>query len=334
MSIAYFYKELWEREFVSARLSNEPIEYFEGTVQETAQELFPDVDVVSVFVNSPLGKDELDRFPDVRCVVTRSTGFDHIDLAETKRRGIVVMHVPGYGANTVAEHAFALLLALSRRIYDAYQRVSEEGTFAQDGLRGFDLAGKTLGVIGCGAIGRHVVHIGRGFDMRVVVSDPHIDAVFEKETGAHAVSLDTLLAESDVVTLHTPLTEGTQHMINKEAIQKMKRGAYLINTARGGLVETQALVWGLEEGIIAGAGLDVLEEEGDMNHEERLLVSADAPVEAIRTALANHYLIDHPRVLITPHIAFNTQEAIERILVTTVENINSFRLGNPQHIVT
>ncbi len=334
MTIAYFYKEPWEKDFVSARMPGEDIAFYEGTLQEKPGEVYPGVDILSIFVNSPAHKEELDRFPDLRCIVTRSTGYDHIDLEEAKRRGITVMNVPGYGANTVAEHAFALLLALSRKIYDAYKRVSEDGLFTQDGLRGFDLSGKTLGVVGCGAIGRNAVQIGRGFDMRVLIADPHEDKAFAEQMGASFVPLETLFAESDVITLHTPLIESTAHMIHRGTIQKMKRGVYIINTARGGLVETEALVWGLQEGIIAGAGLDVLEEEGDMDHEERLLVSADTPAEEIRVVLANHYLIEHPRVIVTPHIAFNTQEAIERILTVSVENIQAFKNGAPTNIVS
>ncbi len=330
MKLTYLYREDWEKEHVTPLLPGAT--FLKGPLGENP-DISKDTEILAVFVDSPVRKEEFDRFPNLKYVVTQSTGFDHIDLSEAKRRNILVSNVPGYGANTVAEHAFALLLTLSRRIYDAYRRVSEDGSFEQEGLRGFDLSGKTLGVVGCGAIGKHAVKIGRGFGMTVLVSDPHEDEAFAKETGATFVSLDALFAQSDVITLHTPHMPETHHMINKEVIQKMKRGVYLINTARGGLVETEALVWGLQEGIIAGAGLDVLEEEGDMDHEEKFLLNGHPSLEELKTLLANHYLIDHPRVIITPHIAFNTDEALKRILETTVENIKAFENGSPIHLV-
>lgn len=336
MKAFYFYKEEWEVSYVRERLPDVAWDFRKGALED-----YPDIgdvetEALCVFVSSPVGVAEMNRFPSLKLIATRSTGFDHIDVAEAKKRGIVVCSVPHYGSNTVAEHAFALLLTLSRRTYDAYRQVSEEGSFIQDNLRGFDLAGKTLGVVGCGAIGKNVVEIARGFDMRVLVTDMHEDAAFAEKTGATFVPLATLLTESDIVSLHTPHMESTHHMLNRDTIGTMKRGAYIINTARGGLIETDALVWGLKEGIIAGAGLDVLEEEEDMDAADHLdlLFKEHSSAEELRTVLENHYLIDHPRVIITPHIAFNTQEAVERILETTVENIKAFVVGTPQNIVS
>jgi len=330
MKLTYLYREPWEKEFLAPLLPGAT--FIEGTLQD-ASGIPEDTEIIAIFVNSPMGKEEFERFPNLKCVVTQSTGFDHIDLKEAKKRDVVVSSVPHYGSNTVAEHAFALLLTLSRKVYDAYKQVSEEGSFDQEGLRGFDLSGKTIGVVGCGGIGREAVKIARGFSMRVLISDPHEDAAFAQETGATFVPLDELFAQSDVITLHTPHMKETHHMIDAKAISKMKQGVYLINTARGGLIETEALVQGLQEGRIAGAGLDVLEEEGDMGEEERLLIGGHPSFEELKTILANHYLIDHPRVIITPHIAFNTDEALRRILETTVENIRAFENGAPINLV-
>lgn len=291
------------------------------------------VDAISIFVDSKVGKVELDRFPDLKLIAARSTGFDHIDTAETERRGITVVNVPGYGMQTVAEFSFALLLSLSRRVPEAHERVTKENVFATEGLTGFDLAGKTIGIVGTGRIGAHVAKIAAGFDMKIVAFDPHPNEDLESGCGVQYMQLPELLAVSDVISLHVAYSPETHHLINTASISHIKKGAYLINTARGAVIETLALVQALEQGIIAGAGLDVLEEEGDMFEHVHLLTTPHPRANELRTVLANHYLTKHPRVIITPHIAFNTAEAVERILSTTVENIQKFSVGNPQNVV-
>lgn len=333
MNIQYFGAEEWEKDYVKGKLPELEATFFSGSLQEEPAAGGEDVEVLSVFVKSKVGKEEMDRFPNLKLVVTRSTGFDHIDLNEAAARNIVVSNVPTYGANTVAEFAFALLLTISRKTYDAYDRISETGSFSQDGLRGFDLEGKTIGIVGCGNIGVHAVKIAKGFGMNVLVSDVHQDEDLARELGFTYASLDDLLAQSDIISLHVPYNEHTHHLINSGNLSKVKKGAYLINTSRGQVVETAALVNGLEQGIFAGAGLDVLEEEKDMGHEEEVFFDSSVSQERMKTVLANHYLIDHPRVIITPHNGFNTKEAIERIVDTTVENITAFINGTPQNIV-
>jgi D-lactate dehydrogenase len=248
-------------------------------------------------------------------------------------RGILVANVPFYGENTVAEFAFALLLALSRRIIDADERVRETGTFSPKGLRGFDLAGKTIGVVGCGHIGMHAIKIANGFGMKVLGFDVHPDPEVARDNNFTYATLPELLAAADIITLHVPYNEHTHHLINSENIGTIKSGTYLINTSRGAVVETNALVAGLRSGVIAGAGLDVLEEEGELSDETAFLTQAHPREEELRIALQNHYLITHPRVIVTPHNAFNTTEALERILDTTVENIKHFTSGAPVNIV-
>ncbi len=334
MRIAYFYNEEWEKEYVGRNFPDDIFNFIKGTTKDNASHRDPDVTALSVFVNSPVGTEVLDRFPNLKLIVTRSTGFDHIDVAECAKRGIVVSNVPTYGEHTVAEFAMALLLALSRRIVDAHKRIETTGSFAQDGLRGFDLRGKTIGIIGTGHIGEHMIRMARGFDMNVIAFDAFPKPDLAANLGFRYVPLDELLSSSDVISLHAPYNEHTHHMINIQNVTRIKKGCFLINTARGGLVETVALVKGLEEGYLAGAGLDVLEEEGSMVDENLLLAAQHPNEESLRTVLANHYFIGHPRVIVTAHIAFNTQEAIERILNVTIENIAAYERGAPSNVVT
>lgn len=333
MKIIYFAREEWEEDFVRGKLPTDDITFFTGQVQDYPTYEDKEAEALCVFVKSRVGKTEMDRFPNLKLIVTRSTGFDHIDCEEAEKRGIVISNVPTYGANTVAEQAFALLLNLSRRIYESYDRVLKEGRFSPEGLRGFDLKGKTIGIVGTGNIGVHAVRMAYGFEMNILAFDIKKNEELEKNFGVKYVELDEIFAQSDIITLHAPYNKHTHHMINTGNIEKIKRGAYLINTARGGLVETRALIAALEKGIIAGAGLDVLEEEEYMGADAGLLLSDRPDPESLQTLLANQYLIDHPRVIITPHNAFNTKEAVERITNTTIENITAFESGVPINVV-
>lgn len=335
MRIHYFSAEPWEEAYVRERLPGEDLVFHDGSVAANASVSDARADVLCIFIDSRIGLDELIRYPNTKLIATRSTGFDHIDLDACASRNIKVANVPSYGENTVAEFAFALILALSRRIIEANDYVRETGTFTNDGFRGFDLAGKTLGVIGCGHIGVHTVRMGRGFDMEVLGFDPSADEAKAKEIGFTCVTLDELLASSDVISLHVPYNEHTHHLLNKESFKKVKKGAYLVNTARGAVIETEALVEALKDGTLAGAGLDVLEEEGKMNETEELalLTSPHPAADEMKTALADKFLIDHPRVIVTPHVAFDSDEAVRRIADTTIENMSSFARGSVQNLV-
>jgi D-lactate dehydrogenase len=215
-----------------------------------------------------------------------------------------------------------LILALARNIEKAVDR-TKESDFSIDGLKGFDIKGKTLGVVGAGHIGQHVIKIGRGFEMNIIAFDPHPDKKLEKGLGFKHVSMKNLLAKSDIVTLHAPLNEHTKNMINLENIKMMKKGSYLINTARGGLVDTTALLYGLNRGILAGAALDVLEGEMDIKEEAELL-HKPFEKEKMQVLIENHVLLKDKNVIVTPHSAFFTQEALERILDTTIDNVKGF----------
>lgn len=321
MNIHYFAGEAWEEEYVKTKLPGENIIFHEGSLSAFPDLSDPEADVLCTFIESHIGEAELARFPVIKLIATRSTGFDHIDLVAMKAHGITVVNVPFYGENTVAEFTFALLLALSRRIIDADESV-RAGTFSPAGLRGFDLAGKTIGIIGTGHIGAHVIKMAQGFGMKVIGFDAYPNQELSRSLNFSYVSLPELLAQSDIITLHIPYNKDTHHLINKGNIGSIKKGAYLINTARGAVVETGALVDALKAGALAGGALDVLEEENKLQ-EQGSEISAE-----------NHYLIEHPRVIVTPHLAFNTTEAVERILDTTIENIRGFEAGSPANVVS
>ncbi|HUX81055.1 MAG TPA: NAD(P)-dependent oxidoreductase [Candidatus Paceibacterota bacterium] len=332
MNIHYFSSEPWEEEYVRTKLPKETIIFHAGTLAEHPELTDPEASVLCIFIDSTIGEAELARFPGLKLIATRSTGFDHIDLAAAQARGVAIATVPSYGENTVAEFAFALILSLSRRIPEAEERV-RSGLFSPTDLRGFDLEGKTLGVVGVGHIGMHVIRMGNGFGMKVIGFDMHPDDAIARAQNFTYVSLAELLAQADIITLHVPYNAHTHHLINTENIGTIKKGAYLINTSRGAVVETEALIEALRNGTFAGAGLDVLEEEGDLADETILLTAPHPNEAALKVTLENHYLITHPRVIVTPHLAFNTTAAVERILTTTTENIAAFEAGTPTNLL-
>ncbi|GLV54954.1 lactate dehydrogenase [Dictyobacter sp. S3.2.2.5] len=304
------------------------------TLDEVPLAELRDVEVLLPFIHSKVGPTELDAMPNLKIIATRSTGFDHIDLNETEERGITVCNVPGYGETAVAEYTFALLLNISRKVHLADSR-TKRGDYTLEGLRGFDLYGRTIGVIGAGAIGLRVIRIATGFGMRVLVYDEvqrKRNRLLAEVLGFNFVQLDELLREADVVTLHAPSLPSTYHMINREALSKMKRGSYLVNTARGTLVDTHAVAWALDTGILAGVGLDTFEGEEFLQREEELLGESGAE-EKLRMLVQNNMLQRRPNVIITPHMAFNSNEALLRILDTTIENVQAFLTGDPQNVV-
>jgi D-lactate dehydrogenase len=289
------------------------------------------VDVLSVFIYSHVDAKILQKAPRLKLVATCSTGYDHIDLAACRKKKITVCNVPSYGENTVAEHTFALILALSRKVHQGWLRTIR-GNFSFDGLEGFDLQGKTFGIVGTGHIGLHAVRMAKGFGMNVVAFDVVKNNFMAETLGFRYVPFETLLAQSDIISLHAPYNKHTHHMINKGNISKIKRGALLINTARGGLVETEALALALDQGILSGAGLDVLEGE-ELIKEERQILSKEYPIDPLKTLLQNHILLNRENVVITPHIAFNSREALQRIFDTTIANIQAFLAGKPENQV-
>lgn len=311
LKIGFFGVKSWEREIIEKEIINldsTGVGIFSEELQNNV-EAAKKYDIVSVFVYSKLNKKVLDLLPNLKMIATRSTGVDHIDIDECKKRKIEVLNVPSYGENTVAEYAIALMLAVAKKIVPAHQSI-EEGEFSPEGLTGIDIFGKTLGVVGVGRIGKNVVRIAKGLGMKIITVDRNGD-------------LENCLKKADIVTFHVPATPETRHLLNLKNIKLMKKGSILINTSRGKVVKTEAIIYGLANGILWGAGLDVTEDEELV--ESVAMVSSTKPTkDDLQEVLSYHLLRDRDDVVFTPHNAFNTKEAIGRIIGTTIENINSF----------
>ncbi len=267
-----------------------------------------DRSAVCCFIYSKFTADVIAALPSLKLLCTRSVGFNHIDLDACRARGIDVCNVPDYGSHVIAEHAFALLLSALRHITEAGSKV-REGNFDYHGLRGMALMGKTIGIVGTGKIGVNTAKIAHGFGMRILAVDKCRVLELEKTYGVRYVELETLLAESDVISLHVPALPETVHMINDATIARMKRGVIIINTARGELVDSAALLNGLKSGIVARALLDVLEHERDFRW--------------------NKELIEHPGVIVTPHIAFYADDSMHRMYLDSFQSIDEWLAGKP-----
>jgi len=293
--------------------------------------LAKEADIVSVFINSEIKADTLTQLPNLKLIATRSTGFDHVDVEVAKEKGVIISNVPAYGSRSVAEFTFALMLTVSRKVFTARHQLLEGDNFDMSNLEGFDLFGKTLGVVGTGKIGKNVVKIAKAFGMEVVAHDIYPDDNLIKEYGVEYLLLEELLKRSDIVTLHAPYNESTHHLIGANNINLMKKGAVLINTARGELVETDALLQALTSNHLAGAGLDVLEAERPLKEELEILAKGGEGLKDWKTLYENQVLLDMPQVVVTPHIAFCSREAKHEIEQVTAENIEAFIAGKPQN---
>lgn len=273
---------------------------------------------VCIFVNDQAGADTLRMLHEggTRLIALRCAGFNNVDLKAADELGLTVVRVPRYSPYAVAEHVVALILVLNRRIHRAYNRV-REGNFALDGLLGFDLHGKTVGILGTGLIGRVLGRIMAGFGCRVLGCDPFENDEF-RQLGSY-VSQDELLAQSDIISLHCPLTPQTHHLIDNAALQQVKPGCMLINTSRGALIDTVAAIEALKQGRLGGLGLDVYEEEADLFFEDLSNQVLQDDVFA--------RLLTFPNVVITGHQGFFTEEAIRQIAETTLANVTAFETG-------
>ncbi len=301
-------------------------------LHEVADEEVADLTIASVFIGCTVDQEQLDRMPDLKLVCTRSTGYDHIDLEACSERGVTACNVPAYAEHTVAEHTFGLMLCLSRKILTAYDR-TRGGDFSLEGLAGFDLKDRTLGVVGAGAIGLRVIRIGIAMGMNVLAYDVNEQPLLSDVMGFEYCSLDALLGRSDVVSLHVPLVPATRHLIDREAIDKMKDGALLINTSRGELVETNALLSALSSGKLGGAGLDVIEGEEQLGDEEQMVLP-DASRDDLAVAVQRYALLRRENVVLTPHMAFYSREALHRLMDVTCNNIVAYIEGEPQNVVS
>lgn len=332
MKIAFFETEEWEKEYLSKKLSGNDLIFTPGPLTPENASQFKEVDAMSIFITSRCDQKVLDQLPSLRYLTTRSTGYDHIDLKCCNTKKITASNVPHYGTHTVAEHTFALILGLSRNIYKSVER-TKHGSFIHNELTGFDLFGKTIGIVGLGDIGMSVLRIAKGFGMNVVAYAHHPDEKLARKLGITFLTPKELFAASDIVTLHLPYMKETHHIVNKKTIKKFKKGSLLINTARGPLVDTEAIVFGLEQKILAGVGLDVLEEEDFILKEKQLSTEHFLKSSDYKTLYLDHVLMDCDNVIITPHNAFNSIEALHMILDVTVENIINFEKQNPQNVV-
>ncbi|WP_031494991.1 2-hydroxyacid dehydrogenase [Bryobacter aggregatus] len=318
MKIAFFGAHQFEREFFdryNARKGHE-ITFLEEHLRPETAVLAAGHDCVCVFVNDTVDATVLGLLAEqgIQLIAARSAGFNHIDLDAAKRLGIPVVRVPAYSPFAVAEHAVALILTLNRKTHRAFNRV-RDGNFSLDGLLGFDLHGKTVGVIGTGKIGQVFAKIMIGFGCEVLAYDiaPNYSV---REMGVQYQPLGDVLRKSDIVSLHCPLVTATHHLINGDSLARMKPGAMLINTSRGGLVDAKALIDALKSGHIGAVGLDVYEEEADLFFEDLSGQVIEDDVFA--------RLLSFPNVLITGHQAFFTKEALQGIAMTTLDNVSEF----------
>ncbi len=331
MKVAFFDIQGWETEYLRLKLRKHSLKFFKEPLSINNVRKAKDFDVISVFIHSDIDKDVIKKLQKTRLIVTRSTGYDHIDINECRRKRITVCNIPTYGENTVAEHTFALILALSRKVYKAHMK-RLRGDYSLEGLKGFDLKGKTIGIVGLGHIGFHVARIAAGFDMKILVFDVAQDPRLAKTMNFRYAKFDELLKKSDVITMHVPFCKATHHMINMRNIEYIKKGAVLINTSRGEIVETEALIKALDKGILKGVGLDVLEGE-ELIKEEKQLLYSETSAKAWKDLVRDHILLSKENVVFTPHMAFYSDEALHRILETTAENILCFAAKTTKNIV-
>jgi D-lactate dehydrogenase len=322
MICAVFDTKPYDRDYLTHAASGTALElrFLEFRLGQETVFSAEDAESVCVFVNDRVDRPVVEALVEegVRHIALRCAGFNNVDLEAAKEHGITVTRVPAYSPHAVAEHTVALLMTLNRKIHRAYNRVREQN-FSLNGLVGFDLHGKTVGIVGTGKIGRITAAIFRGFGCRVLAQDPYESSEWAAENGITYTSLDELLAASDIVSLHSPLFPETHHLLDADRFARMKRGAYLINTSRGKLVDTAALIAVLKSGHLGGVALDVYEEEEGVFFEDH---SGHVLGDDILARL-----LTFPNVLVTSHQAFLTHEALEEIARVTVENLTRVAAG-------
>jgi D-lactate dehydrogenase len=329
MHVAVYSTRRYDREFLDRAnaAGRHRMVYLEARLDLSTVGAAGAADAVCAFVNDRLDADVLRalKAQGVRLLVLRSAGFNHVDLTAAAALGLAVGRVPAYSPHAVAEHTVALVMTLNRKIHKAYARV-REGNFALDGLLGFDLVGRTVGLVGTGQIGSAFARIMAGFGCRLLAHAPE-ESPACLALGVRYVPLPELLADSDIVSLHCPLTPATRHLIDAAALAQMKRGAMLVNTSRGGVVDTRAVIHALKSGQLGSLGLDVYEEEGD-------LFFRDLSSEVLRDDVFAR-LLTFPNVVITGHQGFFTEEALTAIATITIDNLDVFESeGRPRHAVS
>jgi D-lactate dehydrogenase len=342
MKIYFVEAESSERQFFECELADNELHFV-----SSLEDVDANAEIVSTFIYSRIDASFLDRHAAVRLIATRSTTHDHLELESCAKRNVTMCIVPSYGDHVVAEHTFALLLAVARRLRESMS-LAGDSRFSYEALRGFELRSKTFGIVGTGRIGLRTVPMARSFGMNVIGYDIRPRPDRAEELGFRYVSLDELLTGSDIISLHANLNPSSYHILNHETFAKCRPGVVIINTARGKLIDTNALIEALEQGIVRGAGLDVLGEESVMRRRaeriirDQIIQKLHEPIERPRTTERDSRrakeieklmrlgeLLLRPEVVCTPHTAFNCVEAIERINRVTVENIKAFVAGTP-----
>lgn len=313
--IAFFDTKPYDKEWFDRFNKHYEIDYFEGKLRDKTAPLAAEYDGIIAFVNDDINKTVIDRVSrgKVKVLAMRCAGYNNVDIKYAAGK-LTVLRVPYYSPYSVAEHAMAMLLTLNRRLHKAYNR-TRDFNFSLNGLTGSVLRGKTVGVIGTGRIGRAFVEICGGFGLKVICYDPYP----ADDSGLQYTTLDEIFEKSDVISLHCPLNKQSYHMINKSTLGQMKKGAYIINTSRGGLIDSEALLEVLNNGRLGGAALDVYEEESEYFFE-------DMSTNVVRDEVLS-LLVSRPNVLITSHQAFLTDEALENIAQTTLHNLDLFFSG-------
>lgn len=333
MKIILFQTKPWKtKAFNRLQKKHQVITTKKPLSKETIEE-FKDADIISISVYPELTKEILTQFEHLKYITTRSTGIEHIDIDYCTEQEIAVSNIPTYSDNTVAEHVFALLLTISRNMFESIQR-TRTGNFSLKGLRGFDLKRKIIGVIGTGHIGTQVIRIARGFDMEVLAYDVNPQKKLANKMEFQYVSMNELLSNSNIITLHVPENKKTVHLISTNEFSMMKNGVILINTSRGNIVDIQALLKAMESKKVGAVGFDVLPEEPTIREEVELMRSVYEHDHDLEDLLADQVLMRLSNVYITPHNAFNTYEAVQRIRDTTLSNIESFMNHSPENLVT
>ena len=340
MKIVFVETEDDEQSFFMESLAEHDVQFV-----ESIEEVPADAEIVSVFVHAPIGADFFHAHPALKLVASRSSAVDHLDLEVAQKAGVILVHVPDYGAATVAEHTFALMLGVARRLRQCLE-TKNHGRGATERLRGQELRGKTLGVVGTGRVGRMVIPIARAFGLRCLAYDKEVDEALAEKLHFDYRGLDALLQSSDIITLHVPLTPSTRQLLGARRLAMCKPGFVLINTARGALVDIEALLEGLKTGHVGGVGLDVLEDETVFRAESSRIIGAqivkkihamstpggdpvlrEERLEELQGIMSNRQLLAHPNVFFTPHVGFNSVDAIERMNLGTVQNIKDFLGG-------
>jgi D-lactate dehydrogenase len=340
MKILFVDLEEENREFFDEALPEEDVWYC-----DEIEEVPDDAEVISISPECRVDRAFLEGHPVLRLVTTRSTSLEHIDMDACRNRGVMVRNVASYGDHTVAEHTFALILAITRRLREALT-TTRANHFSYAQFRGMELSGKTLGVIGAGRIGRQTLRLGHAFGMRTLAYDMDPIADVARELGFRYVPMEEIFRESDVIALHVPLTPQLHHLLDADAFSQCKRGVIIINTAQGGLIDTEALIVALDSGIVAGAGLDVLEDERVMRASAASIISNEIArnvresrarkspdigrLGQLLSVMHNSALLSRADVVFTPHVAFNTIEAMHRINRCTVEHIRAWEAAKNQ----